>query len=81
MFSTVFWKDVAERTSVTFAEALLALLLVSPHTPILGFDWPSALGLGATTALIAFLKAFVAKFLVGASVSPASFAPDDRGIH
>lgn len=79
MFNSIFWKDAAERVIVTFAEAILALLLVAPQTPLLTFDWPSAIGVGATAAVISFLKAVVAT-QIKSTVSPASLAPDDRGI-
>lgn len=80
MWNSLFWKDVAERVIVTFAEALLALFLVAPTTSVITFDWPSALGVSATAALISFLKAIVANFATGNTVSPASLAPDDRGV-
>lgn len=82
MFTKLFWKDSAERFIKTFAQALLALFVVAPQTPILAFDWPSALGLAATAAVISFLTSVVSA--VGTNgiktVSPASAAPDDRGI-
>lgn len=82
MFTGLFWKDSAERFIKTFAQALLALFLVAPNTPLLAFDWPSALGLAATAALISLLTSIVSA--VGTSgvstVSPASAAPDSRGI-
>lgn len=79
MFNKLFLKDTVERVIVTFAEALLALLIVAPQTSFLAFDWPSALGLAGTAAIIAALKAVVATRL-SRSVSPASLAPDGRGI-
>ena len=82
MFTSLFWKDAVERFVKTFAQALLALFLVAPQTPILAFDWPSALGLAATSAVISLLTSIVSA--VGtknvSTVSPASAAPDDRGI-
>lgn len=79
MFTTLFFKDAAERAVKTFAQALLALLLVAPQTPILGFDWPSALGLAATSAVISVLTSIVSGGK-SSTVSPASAAPDSRGI-
>lgn len=79
MFTKLFWKDAAERVIVTFAEALLALFLVAPQTSFLTFDWPSALGLAGTAAIISLLKAVVAG-RVKKTVSPASLATDERGI-
>ena len=82
MFSKLFWKDAAERFVKTFAQALLALFLVAPQTPILAFDWPSALGLAATSAVISLLTSIVSAAATKnvSTVSPASAAPDDRGI-
>lgn len=80
MFTSLFWKDAAERGLKTFAQALLALLIVAPQTPLLVFDWPSALGLAATGAVISILTSVVSGFKATNSVSPASLAPDDRGI-
>lgn len=82
MFTGLFWKDTFERFVKTFAQALLAVFLVAPQTPIIGFDWPSALGLAATAGVISLLTSIVSA--VGTSgvstVSPASAAPDKRGI-
>ncbi len=82
MFTGLFWKDTAERFVKTFAQALLALFLVAPQTPLLAFDWPSALGLAATAGVISLLTSIVS--VVGTSgvttVSPASAAPDKRGV-
>jgi hypothetical protein len=80
MFTSLFWKDAAERALKTFAQALLALLLVAPQTHVLVFDWPSALGLAATSAVISVLTSVVSGFTTSDTVSPASVAPDDRGI-
>lgn len=82
MFTSLFWKDAAERVVVTFIEAVLALFLVAPQTSVLAFDWPSALAVGATAAAISLAKALVAAVATKntATVSPASLAPDGRGI-
>lgn len=82
MFTKLFWKDALERAIKTFAQALGALLIVAPNTPVIGFDWPVILGTATTAAVISVLTS-----LGGAigtqnthTVSPASLAPDDRGI-
>jgi hypothetical protein len=82
MFTGLFWKDTAERAVKTFAQALLALFLVAPNTPLLAFDWPSALGLAGTAVVISFLTSVVSGVATKdkSTVSPASFAPDKRGI-
>ena len=82
MFTSLFWKDTAERAVKTFAQALLALFVVAPNTPVLAFDWPSALGLAATAVVISVLTSVVSAGVTKhkATVSPASVAPDNRGI-
>lgn len=82
MFTGLFWKDAFERFVKTFAQALLALFLVAPNTPLLAFDWPSALGLAGTAAVISFLTSLISAGVTNdvATVSPASVAPDSRGI-
>lgn len=82
MFTSLFWKDSLERFLKTFAQALLALLVVAPQTPILAFDWPSALGLAATAAVISLLTSVVSAAGTKnvSTVSPASAAPDKRGL-
>jgi hypothetical protein len=82
LFTGLFWKDAAERFVKTFAQALLALFIVAPQTPILAFDWPSALGLAATASVISFLTSVVSAGVTKdtSTVSPASIAPDKRGI-
>lgn len=75
MFTKLFWKDSAERFIKTFAQALLALVVVAPQTPILAFDWPSALGLAATAAVISFLTSVASGLASKDTVSPASLAP------
>lgn len=82
MFTSLFWKDTAERAIKTFAQALLALFIVAPNTPLLAFDWPSALGLAGTAVVISFLTSVVSAGVTKnkRTVSPASVAPDERGI-
>lgn len=80
MWTVIFWKDVAERTIWTFAQALLAFLVIG--VPITGIDWAAALSISATAAAAAFLKGIVTAYATRnvATVSPASTAPDNRGI-
>lgn len=82
MFSKLFLKDAVERGVKTFAQALLAVFLVAPQTSVIGFDWPSALGLAGTAVVISFLTSIVSAGVTRntPTVSPASAAPDDRGI-
>lgn len=82
MFTSLFWKDAAERAVKTFAQALLALLIVAPNTPVIGFDWPTLLFTAATSAVISLLTSVVggAATKNTRTVSPASVATDNRGI-
>lgn len=77
MFSSVFWKDSIERLVKTFAQALLAIFLVDPQTNVVNFDWPGALGVSATAAVISLLTSIVSAGVTKnkATVSPASVAP------
>lgn len=84
MFNKLFLKDAVERAAKTFAQVLLALLLVAPQTSFLAFDWTSALGLAGTAVVISFLTSIVSGGVKGGTgtntVSPASLAPDNRGL-
>jgi hypothetical protein len=82
LFTALFWKDAAERAVKTFARALLALLIVAPNTPVIGFDWPTLLFTAATSAVISVLTSIVGGVATKnvETVSPASVAPDNRGI-
>ena len=78
MFTSLFWKDTFERLVKTFAQALLAIFLVAPQTNVVNFDWPSALGVAATAAVISLLTSVVSAIGTKntATVSPASAAPN-----
>jgi hypothetical protein len=51
--SRTFWSGAAERMVKTFAQAVLAVLTTG--TVIWGLDWTSALGIGATAAVVSLL--------------------------
>ena len=78
MFTALFWKDTFERLVKTFAQALLAIFLVAPQTNVVNFDWPSALGVAATAAVISLLTSIVSAIGTKSTttVSPASAAPN-----
>ena len=80
IFTTLFWKDAAERVIWTVAQAFLGILTALQVTP-LGFDWNTALIGAAIAGGAALLKAIlVATALQNTTtVSPASSATDSRG--
>ena len=81
MFTTVFWKDAAERAIKTVAQTLLALWLVGDVAlNALSVDWTEALGVALGAAVISLLTSIVSAGAVPNSVSPASLVtpdPDD----
>lgn len=79
MFTSLFWKDAAERVLATMAQVLLTLFLTDGFD-LLQLDVKLAVSAVVTAGVIAFLKAVVAVYAVGTSVSPASLAPDNRGV-
>jgi hypothetical protein len=58
LFTVEFWKDAGERALKTFAQALLAVFLVS-GTTVLNADWGTALATAGTAVLISFLTSVV----------------------
>lgn len=74
MFTTVFWKDAAERAVSTAAQAALSLWFVDGiFNTDLDFE-KGLVGVGAAAGL-SVLKALAANYK-GGTVSPASFASD-----
>jgi hypothetical protein len=73
MFTVKFWKDTAERTIRTFAQALLALIGTNA-VAVTALDWPQMLAVSATAAVVAILTAIVATG-VGDKGTPA-FLPE-----
>lgn len=71
MFNKTFLLDVLERAVKTFAQAVLAVIVVAPTTPVIGFDWPTILLTGVTAAVISVLTSLVSG-AVPNTVSPAS---------
>lgn len=58
MLSKEFWLDAFERAVKTFAQALLAVFLVSGVT-VLNADWGTALATAGTAVLVSFLTSLV----------------------
>jgi uncharacterized membrane protein len=79
MFTALFWKDAAERVLATMAQTLLALLTADGFD-VLQADFNTLLVTVVVAGVLSLLKALVAGSVVNPSVSPASLAPDDRGV-
>lgn len=79
MWTSLFWKDTAERVLATVAQVLIAVLSVDGLN-LVSLDWEATLSTVAIAGLLALLKAVVANAATGRTVSPASLAPDDRGL-
>lgn len=69
IWTGVFWRAAAERCIGTFAQALLAVIGVQAIA-IYSIDWPAALAIATTAALLSLLKSVVVGTL-GADGSPA----------
>lgn len=82
MFNSLFLKDALERALKTFAQALLSLLAVAPATPVLAFDWSLFLGIAGTAFVVSLLTSLASAGLTQhtPTISPASAAPDKRGL-
>lgn len=78
MWTSLFWKDLAERVIATVAQVVLGIITVQGFD-IANFDWHTTVTLIVVAALGVVLKALVAT-QVSPTVSPASLAKDERGI-
>jgi hypothetical protein len=58
LFTKSFWLDAGERAAKTFAQALLAVFLVS-GTTVLNANWATALATAGTAVLVSFLTSLV----------------------
>ncbi len=73
MFTSLFWKDTAERVVSTAAQAAIGVL-TADGVDLANIDLKAGLSIVGAAALVSFLKALVAGKFVGDSVSPASLA-------
>lgn len=78
MWTSLFWKDVAERVVATVAQVLLGIITADGFN-LVSFDWVAVLTVVGVAAITVVLKALLAT-QVGPTVSPASLAKDERGI-
>lgn len=78
MFTTVFWKDAAERAIKTIAQTLLALWLVGDLAfNALSVDWAEAFGISVGAAILSLLTSIVSANAVKGSLGPASLVTSD----
>lgn len=78
MWTSLFWKDAAERVIATVAQVLLGIITADGFN-LVNFDVVATLTVVGTAALATVLKVILAAS-VSETVSPASLAKDERGI-
>lgn len=76
MFSSTFWRDAAERSISTAAQAFAAVVGVSAFD-VLEFDWVTAGSISLGAALLSIVKALAAGKFTDNTISPASLASKD----
>lgn len=74
MFTLKFWRDAAERAVRTFAQTLLALIIVGPLASVLAINWDRALATAGVAALVSVLNAIVAPATQSAPVETTATA-------
>ncbi|MEV1295759.1 holin [Pseudonocardia sp. NPDC049635] len=79
MFTTVFWKDAAERAIATGAQTLVGLWTAAGVFNLLTVDWAAAGGVAAGAAALSLLKSLVATTI--AERGTASLVRQDRDPH
>lgn len=84
MWTTEFWKAVAERAVSTFAQTLMGVLGVGA-TSLLSVDWQAALSTAALAAVLSVLKSLIASKVGngGPSFGPEQLThePEKHGRH
>jgi hypothetical protein len=79
IWDSLFWKDTVERVVFTVAQLLIAVLSAD-GLDLLQIDFTATVTTLAIAAGLVILKCIVANSVTSGTVSPASFAKDDRGI-
>lgn len=75
MFTKKFWRDAAERSISTFAEAFGGYAVAAGATDVLHFNWQGAASTAAFATVLALAKALAAARTVG---SPQSASLDPQ---
>ena len=76
MFTKLFWRDAAERSIATAAQAFAAVFGVGVFYDAIAFDWAYAGSITLGAAILSLVKALAAAKLTDNSVSPASLVSD-----
>ncbi len=75
MWTATFWKDLAERAIATFAQSLVAVLVIV-EGGLFGVDWSQGLAVAGLAALIAILKGIAASYVGEKGTAALLPAPD-----
>lgn len=78
IYTGLFWKDTFERIVATVAQVLIAVLSADGLN-VISLDWVGVAATVGIAAALVLLKAVAANAVTSSTVSPASFAKDDRG--
>lgn len=79
IWDSMFWKDTVERVIFTVLQVLIAVLSAD-GLDLVALDWVGLFTTVGIAAALVLFKAVSANILTGnGTVSPASFAKDDRG--
>ena len=79
----LFWTDLTERAGKTFVQGVLAVLTVQVVSSVLDVDWPSALAVAGTAALVSVLTSLLSFSFGNTGTASATTAVvlDDTGKH
>lgn len=79
----LFWQDLAERAGKTFVQGILAVLTVQGVSSALEVNWPDALAVSGTAALVSVLTSLLSfKFgNTGTASATTAVVLDERGDH
>ena len=66
----LFWQDLAERAGKTFVQGILAVLTVQGVSSALEVNWPDALAVSGTAALVSVLTSLLSFLQVSVTRAP-----------